>query len=174
MARIILGNWDLTQFRVWVNLPSPIREVQVPIWHISTPIGGLLYSIRQVQPLISQIRSYPPYHYHVHLYLSLSCLLLQHHGRAESWVIPLYLSMPWSWVDTKYSVHRVQHTPSTAYTEYSSHVRLFVLSLSSGLQVDPESSFSSRRASWHDRLPSTSSRWEPKGKVALSHSHGCK
>jgi len=29
--------------------------------------------------------------------------------------------MPWSWVDTKYSIHQVQHTPSTAYTEYSIH-----------------------------------------------------
>jgi len=29
--------------------------------------------------------------------------------------------MPWSRVNTEYSVHRVQHTPSTAYTEYSIH-----------------------------------------------------
>ena len=29
--------------------------------------------------------------------------------------------MPWSGVDTEYSIHRVQHTPSTAYTEYSIH-----------------------------------------------------
>ena len=29
--------------------------------------------------------------------------------------------MAWSRVTTKYSIHRVQHTPSTAYTEYSMH-----------------------------------------------------
>jgi len=29
--------------------------------------------------------------------------------------------MPWSWVDTEYSIHQAQHTPSTAYTEYSIH-----------------------------------------------------
>ena len=29
--------------------------------------------------------------------------------------------MPWSWVDTEYSIHQVQHTLSTAYTKYSIH-----------------------------------------------------
>jgi len=29
--------------------------------------------------------------------------------------------MPWSRVNTEYIIHRVQHTPSTAYTEYSIH-----------------------------------------------------
>jgi len=29
--------------------------------------------------------------------------------------------MPWSRVNTDYSIHRVQHTPSTAYSEYSIH-----------------------------------------------------
>jgi hypothetical protein len=31
-----------------------------------------------------------------------------------------------STVYTEYSIHRVQHTPSTAYTEYSMYPRLFV------------------------------------------------
>jgi hypothetical protein len=26
-------------------------------------------------------------------------------------VIPLYLSMPWSWLNTKYRVHQVEHHP---------------------------------------------------------------
>ena len=34
----------------------------------------------------------------------------------QSQVIPLYLSMPSSRVRTEYSICRVQHTPSTAYT----------------------------------------------------------
>ena len=42
-------------------------------------------------------------------------------ARTQSWVIPLYLSMPSSWVNTECSIDRVQHTPSTAYTEYSIH-----------------------------------------------------
>ena len=29
--------------------------------------------------------------------------------------------MPWVWVNTEYSIHRVKHTPSTAYTTYSIH-----------------------------------------------------
>jgi len=33
----------------------------------------------------------------------------------------LYMSIPWSWVDTKYSIPHVQNTLSTAYTQYSIH-----------------------------------------------------
>jgi len=29
--------------------------------------------------------------------------------------------MPWSWVNTEYSIHQVPHTPSTPDTEYSIH-----------------------------------------------------
>jgi len=54
-------------------------------------------------------------------YLSLSRPQLYHHLRTWCSVIPLYLSMPWSRVNTKYSIHQVQHTPSTAYTEYYIH-----------------------------------------------------
>jgi len=66
------------------------------------------------------------------LIFSLSRPKLYHHLRTRSQVIALYLSMPWSRVNTEYSIHpgtayteysihRVQHTPSTAYTEYSIH-----------------------------------------------------
>jgi len=34
---------------------------------------------------------------------------------------PLHLSMPWSLVNTVYSIYRVQHTPNTAYTKCSIH-----------------------------------------------------
>jgi hypothetical protein len=50
-------------------------------------------------------------------YLSPSCPRLYHNLRIPSSVIPLYISMPWSRVHTKFSIHRVQHSPSTAYTE---------------------------------------------------------
>ena len=29
--------------------------------------------------------------------------------------------MPWSWVDTEYSIHQVQHTPGSANSEYCLH-----------------------------------------------------
>jgi len=35
------------------------------------------------------------------------------------------------------SIHRVQHTPSTAYTKYSIHLRLFVFPSFTWLPVDP-------------------------------------
>jgi len=43
--------------------------------------------------------------------LSLSCAQLYHHLRTRSQVIHLYLSMPWSWLNTEYSIHQVQHHP---------------------------------------------------------------
>jgi hypothetical protein len=52
---------------------------------------------------------------------------------------------------TEYSIHREQHTPNTSYTEdclSSLH--------SHDYELTPECSFSFRRASLHDRPPSTS------------------
>jgi len=67
---------------------------------------------------------------------------------------------------TEYSIHRAQHTPSTASTQdrlSSLHSHDYLLT--------PKCSFSSQRASLHNRLPSASSPWELKGIVTLS---GCK
>jgi hypothetical protein len=53
---------------------------------------------------------------------------------------------------TEYSIHRVQHTPSTASTQdclSSLH--------SHDYELTPECNFSFRRASLHDRPPSASS-----------------
>jgi len=72
------------------------------------------------------------------------------------------------------SSHRLQHTLSTAYTEYSIHRVQHTPSTASiqdclsclhshDYELTPECSFSFRRAS----------PWELKGKVTLSHSHGC-
>jgi len=54
-------------------------------------------------------------------HLSLSHPQLYHHLRTPRYVIPRYLSMPWSWVNIEYSIHWVLHIPSTAYTEYCIH-----------------------------------------------------
>jgi len=76
--------------------------------------------------------------------------------------------MPWSWVDTEYSILRVQHSLSTAY------IQDWLSSLDSyDYELTPECSFIFRRTSLHDRPPSASSPCELKCKVTLSHSHGC-
>jgi len=88
-----------------------------------------------------------------------------------------------STVYAEYSIHRVQHTPSTAYTEYIIHrvqhtpstayPRLLSSLHPHDYKLTPECSINFQRASLHDRLPSTSSPWELKGKHTLSHSHVC-
>jgi len=57
-------------------------------------------------------------------HLSPSRHQLYHHLRTQRYVIPLNPSMPWSRVNTEYSIHWVQHTQSTAYTEYCIHCGL--------------------------------------------------
>ena len=117
-------------------------------------------------------------------YLSHSRPQLYHHRSTQTKVIPLYPSMPWSWGVTEYSIHRVQHTVSTAYIVYSIHrvehtpcTAPTHNCLSSHRSHDevftPECSFSIWCASLHDRPLSASSPWEHKGKVILSHCHGC-
>jgi len=77
------------------------------------------------------------------------------------------------------SWHRVQHTLSTAYTEYSLHraqltpSTAFTYDCSSSLhshdyELTPECGCSFRRTSLHDRPTSASSPWELQGK---SHCH---
>jgi hypothetical protein len=69
----------------------------------------------------------------------------------------------------EYRIHRVQHTPSTAYTKYSI-LRVLRTPITASTQdclssfhshdyeLTPESRFSFRRPSLHDRLPSFSSQ----------------
>jgi len=52
-------------------------------------------------------------------YLSLSRPELHHHLRTWCYAITLYLSMPCSSVNIKYSIHRGQHTSWSAYADYS-------------------------------------------------------
>jgi hypothetical protein len=70
---------------------------------------------------------------------------------------------------TKYNIHRVQHTPSTAYTDdclSSLHCH--------DHELTPECCFSFHCASLQDQPPSTSFPWNLKGNVTSSHSDGCK
>ena len=73
--------------------------------------------------------------------------------------------MSWSWVDTEYSIHWIQHTPSTQDCLSSLQYHDY--------ELTPGCSFHFSRASLHDRPPSASSTWQLKGKVTLSHSHSC-
>jgi len=101
--------------------------------------------------------------------ISLSRPQLYHHRKTRSQVIPLYPCMPWSSVDTEYSIHRAQHTPSTASTQdWLSSLQSHDYGLTS------ECSFSFPQSSLHNRLLSASSPWQLDGEVTLSHSHGCK
>jgi len=128
---------NLTQFRVRVNVPSPIQLVWVRIRRVITRIPGLPNSIRQVIPPISHIA----HTLHIRLIftpcLTLSRAQINYHHRTHSYVIPLYLSMPWSWVDTMYNKLWVQHILSTAYTEYSIYPRFIVFASFSWLEVNP-------------------------------------
>jgi len=168
-----MRNWDLREFRVRVNLPSPIRQVRVPIRRVITPIRGLLNPIRQVVPLISQVRSYPPYRSHLHppsLSFSSTTLpsLQEHKVKSSLSISPCHHhELTPSAAYAECSIHRVQHTPSTAYT-YDCLSSLH----SHDFELTPECSFSFRRTSLpidcHQPVLHKSFR----GKVTLSHSHG--
>jgi hypothetical protein len=122
---------------VWVNLPSPVQQLQVPICCVITPIQGLPKPIRQVVPLISYFHLYTPHHSHLHspsLGFSSKTVLSLHHTKLSHPALSLHtMVMSWHWVQhtqvqhtpsttyTKYSIHQVQHTPCTAYTKYNIH-----------------------------------------------------
>jgi len=81
-------------------------------------------------------------------HLSRSRPQVYHHLRTRSYVIALNLSMPWSRVNTKNSLHWIQHTPSTAYTAYCIHRVLHTLRTASSqdpLSPAPSQSLISRR-----------------------------
>jgi len=124
--------WGMTMrtiWRIWAAMWNQEYDLPDRVWKTSyryyyppvrvsyEPYRGWLFdphtkfSKSQFLMMISPISSY----------LSLSCAQLNHHLRTWSSVIPVYLSMQWSWVNAKYCIHRVLHTPSTAYTEYYIH-----------------------------------------------------
>jgi len=173
MGEIIMRNWDLREYRVRHNWRSLIRQVRVPIRRELTPIWCLPNPISQVVPLISHIRLYPPYHSHLH---PPSLFLVHNSTIIAEYKVKSSLSIsPWhdheltpSTAYTEYSIHCVQHTPSTASTQdclSSLH--------SHDYELTTECSYSFWRTSLHDRPPSASSPWELNGKVTLWHSHGC-
>jgi hypothetical protein len=57
--------------------------------------------------------------------IGLSYPQLWHRWCTQSYLSPFYLSMPWSWVITKYRIYIIQYPPSTVYTEYSIRQRQY-------------------------------------------------
>jgi len=113
---------------VGVNLPFRIRQEWIPIWWVITLIQGLLNLIGVVKPQISHIGLYPPYCSHLHppsLFLVYNSTIIT---STQTYVMHLYICMPWSWVDTEYYIHLVLHTPSTVYCDN----RIYRVSVSNG------------------------------------------
>jgi len=128
-----MRNWNLSELRVRVNLPSPIQQVQVPIRQVITPLHGLLIPVRQVVPLISQVHSYRPYHSHLHppsLALSSTPLasVQEYKVKSSLSISPRHQDeLTLSAAYAVCSIHRVEHTPEIV-------CHSFILTISYDLQ----------------------------------------
>ena len=193
MGQLIIRNVNSRDFLVRLNLPPQIRQVWVPNRHVITSIRCLPNPIRHVIPLIACIRLYPPHHSHLHphsiFFSSTTCTIIAElkvksslsispcddHELTSSTSIPR-VQHTRSTAYTEYSIHRVQHKPSTAYTDYSiprvQHTQECLTSHHSHHdKLTPDCCFGFRRASRHNRLPSASPPWELKGNVTMSPCH---
>jgi len=83
----------------------------------------------------------------------LSCHYLYHHLRTPSEVISLFLSIPWSWVNTEYSIYQssasslARLSTGTCQCVISEHVVILNSLYSSNYELTNEYSVGSRRAS---------------------------
>jgi len=127
MGEIIMRNWDLREFLVRVNWPSPIWLVRVPIRRLTTPIWGHLNPLRKVVLLISHSSSDPSYLSHLHppshSILSTTLPSSQEHKVESSLSIS--------------PCHHHQLILSEEYTENSIHLWLTVVPSFLPFQVDP-------------------------------------
>jgi len=159
MREIIMRNWDLGKLCMRVNLPSPISQVRVPIRRLIPMMQGLLNPIRQVIPLIYQVRSYPPYRPHL-CPPSLS---------SSSTTLP---SLEEHKVKSSISISPCHHheiTPSAAYT-YDCLSSIHSLDF----ELTTECSFSFQRTSLQIDCHQPVLHRRFIGKVTLSRSHGFK
>jgi len=192
------GNHDkklgVRQYGVRVSLPCPRRQVWFLISRVITPIQARSNPIRQVVPLISHIRLYPPHHSQLHppshsfssttqpssqntkltnFSQSLHGMIMSQHQVQHTLTIVcteysiLRVQHTLSTAFSKYSILQVQHTPSTASTQHC------VSTLHShDYKLTPECSLSFLCDFPHHRPPSASYPWEIKGNVTLSQLHG--
>ena len=128
-----MSTWELGELRMWVNLPSMIRQAWVPIPLVIPLLRGLLNQIRQVEPLMSQVRSNDPYRWHPHppslSFSSTTLLSLQEHKVKSSISISPchYQELTLNAVYNECSICRVQHAPQI-------DCRPFILTISWELQ----------------------------------------
>jgi len=143
MGEIIMRNWDLSEVRVRVNWPSAIRQVRFPIRWVITPIRGLLNLIRQVVPLISHSRSYPPYRSHLHRpSLSFSSTTLpssqEHKVKSSLSISPCHHhEFTLSAAYTGYSIHQVQRTRKIVCGPFILTISSWPLNVGSASGVPP-------------------------------------
>jgi len=62
---------------------------------------------------------------------------IYHHPGTQSQVIPHFLCMPWSWVDTEYSIHWVQYPPMTIDLPFILMITSWPLNVASASGVPP-------------------------------------
>jgi len=113
MGEIIMRNWDIWEFCVQVDWPSPKPQAWVMIRLIGIPIEGHLNQIHQVVLLISHIHSYlpyPPYHSHLHppflFLIHNSTIIAEHKVNSSLCISPCHdHELPPNTVNTKYSIH---------------------------------------------------------------------
>jgi len=199
MGQIIMRNCDWREFGVRDNLPSLIWQARVPIRRVITPIQGFP---TQSGESLHRYEVFPTWSWNSYpWFLTSACILhiipifIPHRSLSldhNSTIIAEYkvkssLSITPCHdheLTPSTSIHRVQRTPTTAYTKYNIHEVQHTQSTAStqdclsslhsyGYELTPECSFSFQCASLHDWPPSAISPWELKGKVTFSHSHSC-
>jgi hypothetical protein len=127
-------NWDLSEFWAHIHLPSSICHVAVSIRSAITLKRGLGNGIKEFVTQIPHMCSYHPHGSHQHSHLSLSRPQLYDHWGTQSEVILLHLAISWSCVDSKHAIHWLQHSLTTAYTNYNIHLILYIFPLSLSLR----------------------------------------
>jgi len=175
-----MRNWELREFLIKVNLPSPKHWVWISIRKLPILPWGVPNPIRLVLLLIPRIYLYTPYQYHFRPpHLIVMCTMLQSLKLSKVSNTSLFLDA------MIMSDHRVQHPTSTAYIEYSrsnAHHTTSTVSeihfLSSQYSHDYELTPACILSFWWDSIddwpPPASSQWELKGIVTSSHSPDCK
>jgi len=148
MGPVSVWNRYWREFHVRVNLASSKGRVGVQSRHAITLMKGLPKPISQVVPIMSHIRSWPPYRSHLHppsfpflwtTLLSPQNTNLSHTSLSLHAMIMSRHQVPctWSVSYTSYSICCVLHTPSTANTEYNIRPRLLVFPGFSWIRVYP-------------------------------------
>jgi hypothetical protein len=118
MVQIIIWKWDWIEFPEQVNITSLIWQVQGLIWRVILQIWGLPNPISEIVPPVSHIRSYAPRCSHLHspsLSFSSTTLPSFHNTKLSHPFISQWHNHQ---LTPSRSIHQVQHTSSTAYTQH--------------------------------------------------------